>query len=70
MLQNSCAKNKGVNIKSGEAKKKKAREHYEKFLSFLKNADSSVPEVEAARKRRAGLKTQFLREIMALKIRG
>jgi serine/threonine protein kinase/Tfp pilus assembly protein PilF len=36
----------------------KAIEHYEKFLEFWKNADSSFPEVKDAKKRLAGLKSQ------------
>jgi len=36
----------------------KAIEHYEKFLSLWKNADPDLPEVEDAKERLAGLKSQ------------
>jgi hypothetical protein len=36
--------------------KRKAIEHYEKFLLFWKDADPGIPEVEDARERVAGLK--------------
>jgi hypothetical protein len=35
-----------------------AIEHYEKFLELWKDADASIGEVEDARKRGAGLKSQ------------
>jgi len=38
--------------------KGKAIEHYEKFLDLWKDVDSDIPEVEDARKRVAGLKSQ------------
>ncbi len=36
----------------------KATEHYEKFLDLWKDADSDFDEVEDARKKLAGLKSQ------------
>jgi hypothetical protein len=36
----------------------KATEHYEKFVSLRKDADSDIAEVENARKRLAGLKSK------------
>jgi len=36
--------------------KRKATEHYEKFLALWKDTDPGIPEVEDARKRVAGLK--------------
>ena len=38
--------------------KRKATEHYEKFLSLWKDADPGIAEVEDAKKRVVGLKTQ------------
>ncbi len=52
-----------------EQRKGKAIEHYEKLLELWKDAEPGIPELEDARKMGAGLKTQFLREIMAWKIR-
>jgi len=40
----------------GILRNSKAIEHYEKFLSLWKDADSSIAEVEDAKKRLAGLK--------------
>jgi tetratricopeptide (TPR) repeat protein len=41
-----------------QGQKDKAIEHYEKFLTLWKDADSGIPEVEDAKKRLAGLKGQ------------
>ena len=38
--------------------KTKAIEHYEKFLSFWKDADPGITEVDDARKRLSGLKNK------------
>jgi serine/threonine protein kinase/Tfp pilus assembly protein PilF len=41
-----------------KSRKEKATEHYEKFLSLWKNADPGMAEVEDAKKRLAGLRSQ------------
>jgi serine/threonine protein kinase/Tfp pilus assembly protein PilF len=41
-----------------QGKKEKAIEHYEKFLSFWKDADPGIAEIEDAKKRLTGLKRQ------------
>jgi tetratricopeptide (TPR) repeat protein len=41
-----------------QGNKSKAIEYYEKFLSLWKDADSGIAEVDDAKKRRAGLKSQ------------
>jgi len=48
--------NRGQNFEKGL--KSKAIEHYEKFLDLWKDANPSIAEVEEARKRLAGLKSQ------------
>lgn len=42
-------------IAERQGDKVRARDHYQKFLGLLKNADPGIPEVEDAKKRLAGL---------------
>ncbi len=45
-------------VRQKKGLKDKAIEHYEKFLDIWKDADPGIAEVEDARKRVAGLKSQ------------
>jgi len=46
-------------IHEKKGRKAKAIEHYEKFLDLWKDADPGIAEVEDAKKRLAGLKSQI-----------
>ncbi len=45
-------------VETQKGQKAKAIDHYEKFLSLRKNASPGIAEVEDAKKRLAGLKSQ------------